>query len=97
VLAGSSAYADPADAAADIDRLEEITVTAQGRTENAQAVPISVASIASEAALNAGAISTDMLRCPLRVKAVAFAPCPRGDAVFALERRRTLLRRNLLT
>jgi iron complex outermembrane receptor protein len=39
----------------------EITVTAQRRVENAQKVPISVAPITPDAALNAGAVSTDML------------------------------------
>lgn len=61
LLAGSPAYADPADAAADSDRLVEITVTAQGHVEIAQKVPISVAPITPDAALNAGALSTDML------------------------------------
>jgi len=61
LLVVSSAYADPAEAAADSDQLVEITVTAQGRTENAQAVPISVASITPDAALNAAIVSTDML------------------------------------
>src|SRR5260221_270302 len=61
LLAGSSAYADPADAAADSDRLVQITVTAQRRVENAQKIPISVAPITPDAALNAGAVSTDML------------------------------------
>ena len=61
LLAGSSAYADSADAAADSDHLVEITVTAQRRVENAQKVPISVAPITPDAALNAGAVSTDQL------------------------------------
>jgi iron complex outermembrane recepter protein len=61
LLAGSQAYADAADAAADNGQLAEITVTAQGRVENAQEVPISVAPITPDAALNAGAFSTDML------------------------------------
>jgi iron complex outermembrane receptor protein len=61
LFAGSSAYADSADAAADSDQLVEITVTAQGHVENAQKVPISVATITPDAALNAGAVSTDML------------------------------------
>ena len=39
----------------------EITVTAQRHLENAQKVPISVAPITPDAALNAGAVSTDML------------------------------------
>jgi iron complex outermembrane receptor protein len=61
LLAGSSADADPTDTAVDGDRLAEITVTAQGYVENAQKVPISVARITPNAALNAGAFSTDML------------------------------------
>ena len=61
LLASSSAYADPADTAADTDQLAEITVTAQRHVEDAQKVPISVAPITPAAALNAGAVSTDML------------------------------------
>ena len=61
LLASTWAYADPADAAADSGQLAEITVTAQGHVENAQKVPISVAAITPDAALNAGAVSTDML------------------------------------
>jgi iron complex outermembrane recepter protein len=61
LLAVSPAYADPADAAADSDQLAEVTVTAQRRPENAQEVPISLATISPDAALNAGAFSTDML------------------------------------
>jgi iron complex outermembrane receptor protein len=57
LLARSSTYGDPADS----DQLAEIIVTAQQRVENAQKVPISVASITPDAALNAGAVSTDML------------------------------------
>ena len=48
LLASSSAYADPGDAAADNDQLAEIAVTAQRHEENAQKVPISVAPIRSE-------------------------------------------------
>ena len=54
------AYAD-ADAAADSDQLVEITVTAQRRVENAQKVPLSMTPITPDAALNAGAVSTDLL------------------------------------
>jgi hypothetical protein len=61
LLAGSSAYADPAHAATDSEQLAAITVTAQGHMEYPQRVPISVASITPEAALNAGAFRTDML------------------------------------
>ena len=61
VLAGSSAYAGPADAPADSGQLAEITVTAQGHVENAQTVPVSVVSITPAAVLDAGAVSTDML------------------------------------
>jgi iron complex outermembrane recepter protein len=61
LLAGSSVYADPADTAADRDRLVEITVTAQRHVENAQKAPISVVPITPDVALNAGAVSTDML------------------------------------
>jgi iron complex outermembrane recepter protein len=61
LLAESPAHPDPADAATDSDQLVEITVTAQGHVENAQRVPISVAPISPDAALNAGAVSTDML------------------------------------
>jgi iron complex outermembrane receptor protein len=57
LLAGSSANAAPAES----DQLVEIIVTAQQRVENAQKVPISVAPICPDAALDAGAISTDML------------------------------------
>ena len=61
LLSGSSAYADPADAAADSAQLVEITVTAQRHVENDQKVPISVAPITPDDALNAEAVSTDML------------------------------------
>ena len=61
LLVDSLTYADPTDAAADGDQLLEITVTAQRRVENSQKVPIAVVPIAPDAALNAGAVSTDML------------------------------------
>ena len=61
LLADSSANADPAAAAAHSDRLIENTVGAQRHVEDAQKVPISVAPITPAAALNAGAVSTDML------------------------------------
>ena len=61
LLASSSASAYPADAAADSEQLAEISVTAQRHVENNQKVPISVAPITPDAALDAGAAGTDML------------------------------------
>src|SRR5260221_13800384 len=61
LLSGSSAYADPADAAADSAQLVEITVTAQRRVKKAKKVPISVSPITREAALNGEPVATDML------------------------------------
>jgi iron complex outermembrane receptor protein len=61
LLAGSVARADTATAAADNDQFVQVTVTAQRHEENPQTVPISIAQITPDAALNAGALSTDML------------------------------------
>jgi iron complex outermembrane receptor protein len=61
LLASTSAYTDPADVTGDSEQLAEITVTAQRHVENAQKVPISVVPITPDAALDAGAVSTDML------------------------------------
>jgi iron complex outermembrane recepter protein len=61
LLAASSAFANAADEDADGEQLAEITVTAQRHAENAQKVPISVAPITPDAALDAGAVSTDLL------------------------------------
>jgi iron complex outermembrane receptor protein len=60
VIAASTTCADT-NAAADADQLVEITVTAQRHEENSQKVPISVVPITPDAALNAGATSTDLL------------------------------------
>ena len=61
LFVGSAAYSDTAAAPADNDPLIEITVTAQRQVENSQTVPISLTHISSGAALDAGAVSTDML------------------------------------
>jgi iron complex outermembrane receptor protein len=61
LLAGSSVYADTAAAPADNDQLVEITVTAQRHGENPQTLPIALTQITPDAAVNAGAVSTDML------------------------------------
>jgi iron complex outermembrane receptor protein len=61
LLAESAAHADTATEVADDGQLVEVTVTAQRHEENAQKVPISVAQITPDAALSAGALSTDML------------------------------------
>ena len=61
LFAGSSVYADTVAAPANNDQLVEITVTAQRHGENPQTVPIALTQITPDAAVNAGAVSTDML------------------------------------
>ena len=61
LLAGPSANSDTAAAPADNDPLVEVTVSAQRHEESPQTVPISLTQITPGAALNGGAVSTDML------------------------------------
>jgi iron complex outermembrane receptor protein len=61
LLGGSAAYADTVATPSDNDQLVEITVTAQRHAENPQTVPIALTQITPNAALEAGAVSTDML------------------------------------
>jgi iron complex outermembrane receptor protein len=61
LLTGPSANSDTAAAPADNDPLVEVTVSAQRHEESPQTVPISLTQITPGAALNGGAVSTDML------------------------------------
>ncbi len=61
LLAGSSAYADPADTAADSDQLAEITVTARVTWKMPKRFRSPWPGSTPDAVLNAGVVRTDML------------------------------------